>query len=162
MKPVFLCVLAVYLLTAVPVSAFEINEIELADGSLILAEVIALDENNYTLHSDVLGTFQVDRSRIKAIRQKGSEAPAPAQGKGAAATNDDQIKAIQEKIVSNKESVDAILSLQNDPDVQAVLEDQEMMKAAASGDISSLMANPKFMKLLTKPEIQAIGKNSQQ
>jgi hypothetical protein len=155
-------VFAIYLMMAMPVSAHEINEIELKDGSVILAEVVALEGNNFTLHSDTLGTFQLERSKIKSIRQRGQESTTAADGKGASSLANDQIKVLQEKIVSNKDTLDTILSLQDDPDFKAVLEDPEFMKAATSGDISALMANPKFMKLLSKPEIQDIGKRALQ
>ena len=49
-----------------------------------------------------------------------------------------------------------ILSLQNDPDVQTILQDPEIMKAINSGDINALLSNPKFMKLLENPTIQDI------
>jgi hypothetical protein len=162
MRLTFSSIVAVYLMMAIPISALEMSEIELKDGSVIFAEIVALEGNSYTLHSDTLGTFQVGRSEIVSIRQKGRQ-PSPAAGaNGAAALANDQIKALQEKIVSNRDTLDKVLSLQDDPDIKAVLEDQEIMKAATSGDISALMNNPKFMKLLSKPELQEFGKQSLQ
>ena len=59
-------------------------------------------------------------------------------------------------MMSDKEVVEMILSLQNDPDVQRILQDPEIMKAVNSGDINALLSNPKFMKLLENPTIQDI------
>ena len=154
-------ILAACILSPVPVSAAEMNEIELKDGSQIHAEIVALDGNNFTLRSDTLGTFQVDRSQIVSIRQKSRQSASSTEIKGAAALANDQIKSIQEKMASDKDILDKILSLQDDPDIKAVLEDPEIMKAVASADLSALMANPKFMKLLNKPELQGLAKNSQ-
>lgn len=162
MRLAFFCVLAVFLMVALPVSALEISEVELKDGSVILAEVVSLEGNNFTLRSDTLGTIQLERSKIKSIRQKGQGATAAPDGQGVSSLANDQIKGLQEKMASNKDTVTTILSLQDDPDIKAVLEDPEIMKAATSGDISALMANPKFMKLLSKPEIQDIGKRGLQ
>jgi len=49
-----------------------------------------------------------------------------------------------------------IISLQNDPDIQELLQDQGIMEAVGSGDISTLMSNPKFRKRLENPHIQQI------
>ena len=162
MRLAFFCVLTICVITAVPLSALEMSEIELKDGSVILAEVVSLEGNTFTLHSDTLGTIQLERSKIKSIRQKGQEAATAPDGKGLSSFANGQVKNLQEKIVSNKASVDTILSLQDDPDIKAVLEDPDILKAATSGDISALMANPKFMKLLSKPEIQDIAKHALQ
>ena len=162
MRLAFYCAIAVYLLMAIPVSAYELNEIELKDGSIILAEIVALEGDNFTLRSDILGTFQVERSKIKTIRQRRADASTAADGREVASVTNEQIKTLREKIISNKDTLDPLLSLQDDPDIKAVLEDPEIMKAATSGDISVLLANPKFMKLLNKPEIQDIGKRGLQ
>ncbi len=61
-------------------------------------------------------------------------------------------------MMSDEEIVNMILSLQNDPDIQGVLQDPEIMKAVNSGDINALLSNPKFMKLLENPTIQDIRK----
>ncbi|MBT3258019.1 MAG: hypothetical protein HN366_16415 [Deltaproteobacteria bacterium] len=50
------------------------------------------------------------------------------------------------------------MSLQKDPKMQELLKDPVFMKAINSGDISDLMANPKFIELLNNPEIREIQK----
>ena len=45
-----------------------------------------------------------------------------------------------------------------DPEVQGILEDPSTIQAVNAGDIGSLTANPKFMKLLENPTIQDITK----
>jgi hypothetical protein len=60
-------------------------------------------------------------------------------------------------MLSDAEIMNAIRSLQNDPDVQKVLQDPEIMKAIRIGDIGTLMRNPKFMKLLDKQSIRDIN-----
>jgi hypothetical protein len=59
-------------------------------------------------------------------------------------------------MMSDKEVVEMILSLQNDPDVQKILQDPEIMKAVNAGDMDALLSNPKFMKLLENPTIHEI------
>jgi hypothetical protein len=125
--------------------AGEIKEIELKDGSVIYGEIVSLSGGVYTLRSRGLGTVKIDQSEIQAIRSGTREG-----GK------QDQIRQIQQRMMSDKEVVEMILSLQNDPDVQRILQDPEIMKAVNSGDINALLSNPKFMKLLENPTIQDI------
>jgi hypothetical protein len=162
MKLVILSTFAVLFILAGPLSASEMSEIELRDGSVIQAEINAFDGKSYTLHSDPLGTFQVDKSKVKSIHQKASEGTATGGGKEIKSLSSDTIKALQEKMVSNKDMLNSIASLQEDPDIQAVLQDPEIMKAITSADISTLMSNPKFMKLLSKPQIQDLAKHGLQ
>jgi len=131
------------------VSAFggEIKEIQLKDGSVIYGEIISFSSGVFTLRSKDLGTVKIEESKIQAIRSR-----VPVAGKG------DQIQQLQQRMMSDEEVVQMILSLQNDPDVQKILEDPEIMKAVNAGDINALLSNPKFMKLLENPTIQDIRK----
>lgn len=131
------------------VNAFggEIKEIQLKDGSVIYGEIISFSSGVFTLRSKDLGTVKIEESKIQAIRAR-----VPVAGKG------DQIQQLQQKMMSDEEVVQMILSLQNDPDVQKILQDPEIMRAVNSGDINALLSNPKFMKLLENPTIQDIRK----
>ncbi|MGD8983859.1 MAG: hypothetical protein PVI53_07515 [Desulfobacteraceae bacterium] len=125
--------------------AGEIKEIELKDGSVIYGEIVSLSGGVFTLRSKGLGTVKIEESEIRAIRSGAREG-----GK------QDQIQQLQQRMMSDEEVVQMILSLQNDPDVQKILQDPEIMKAVNSGDINALLSNPKFMKLLENPTIQDI------
>ncbi|UCB49313.1 MAG: hypothetical protein JSW56_19790 [Deltaproteobacteria bacterium] len=127
--------------------AGEIKEFELKDGSVIYGEIVSFSGGTFTLRSKSFGTVEIDESKIRAIRSR-----VPVGGKG------DQIQQLQQRIMSDEEVVQMILSLQNDPDVQKILQDPEIMKAVNSGDINALLSNPKFMKLLENPTIQDIRK----
>ena len=127
--------------------AGEIKEIELKDGSVIYGEIVSFGGGVFTVKSKGIGTVKIEESEIRAIR---SGAP-----KG---RKQDEIQQLQQRMMSDKEVVEMILSLQNDPDVQKVLQDPEIMEAINAGDINALLANPKFMKLLENPTIQDIRK----
>ena len=60
--------------------------------------------------------------------------------------------------MGNEEIIAMILSLQNDPEFQLILQDPEIMGAVRSGDINALLSNQNFLKLLVNPMIQDIGK----
>jgi len=128
-------------------SAGELREFELKDGSLIYGEIVSFSDGVFTIRSESLGAVRIEESKIRAIRSRTSEV----QGQ-------DQIQILQQKMMSDEEIVEKILSLQNDPDVQSILKDPEIMKAVNGGDIDALLSNPKFMKLLENPAIQDIGK----
>ena len=124
--------------------AGEIKEFELKDGSVIYGEIVSFSGGTFTVRSKSFGTVEIDESKIRAIRSVGVKG--------------DQIKQLQQRMISDEEVVQMILSLQNDPDVQTILQDPEIMKAVNSGDINALLSNPKFMKLLENPTIQDIRK----
>ncbi|HBD08438.1 MAG TPA: hypothetical protein DCZ69_09260 [Syntrophobacteraceae bacterium] len=157
-------VLFLVVLVMLPAWAFsgEISEVELKDGSIVRGEVLSLNDLHCTLRSDSLGTVDIERSRIRAIRMKGSQEAPTASSGGTQGLIKDQVAALQEHMVSDQSSLDSITALQDDPDVREVLEDPDLMKAVASGDMAALSANPKFMKLLEKPGLQNIGKGTLQ
>lgn len=144
----FFLVLALSLPTA---HAGEIREIELIDGSIITGEVQSLSSGVYTIKSNSLGTIKLEEAKIRAIRAKSSDAVAGSAG---------EMKALQGKMMSNAEIMSLIQSLQSDPEFKKVLEDPEIMKAVNAGDVATLTANPKFLKLLDNATVQEIQKKT--
>ena len=69
-----------------------------------------------------------------------------------------QLEALQERIESEPETMDAIRALQSDPAFQEVLSDPEITRAVAAGDLSALLANPKIDALGKNPTVQEITK----
>jgi leucyl aminopeptidase len=59
-------------------------------------------------------------------------------------------------MMNDKEVMDKIHSLENDPEFQKILEDPEVMRAVNSGDVAALMANPQFLKLMNNRTVQEI------
>jgi hypothetical protein len=129
------------------ISAGEIRVIELIDGSTITGEVSSLSNGVYIIKSESLGTIKLEESKIRAIRSKST---------GANAEQAQETRGLQEKMLSDKEVMGLILSLQNDPDFKKALEDPVIMKAVNDGDIASLTANPAFMKLLNNATVKEI------
>ena len=68
-----------------------------------------------------------------------------------------EAQALQQRMISDPEIMNMIQSLQNDPDFQQILQDPEIMKAVSSGDIATLMANPKFTRILDNKTVHDIG-----
>jgi len=132
------------------------TELELIDGSVLSGAIISFREGVYTVRSPSLGTIEINESQIRVIRVKPSESVT---GKTVSPTHtsiDKELKTLEESITSDQQIMQMIISLQNDPDIQELLQDAGIMEAVSSGDISTLMSNPKFRKILENPDIQQI------
>ncbi|HLE39950.1 MAG TPA: hypothetical protein VI956_00440 [Nitrospirota bacterium] len=154
--------IAVYFLLAAGLAvctayAGEMKELELNDGTVITGEIVSLDDGVYTVKSESLGTIKLAESRVRTIRTKGS--PKGSGEQNASQQNADanaQAQALQQKMMNDKEVMDKIRSLVNDPEFQKILEDPEVMRAVNSGDVAALMANPQFLKLMNNRTVQEI------
>ncbi len=129
---------------AVPASALQ--RIELQDGTVLQGEILSFDGATYAIRTESLGTVKIERSRVRSIQMGGAPGAQPS------------IQDLRNRIQSNPEALQMIMELQNDPDVQAVLSDPEIMGAAEAGDLEKLLSNPKMIKLLQNPIIQEIGR----
>jgi hypothetical protein len=138
-----------------PAYAGETREIDLLDGSTVIGEVVSLSNGIYTVKSPSLGTIRIEQSRIRTIRS--GAAPAAA---GATVSPEDT-KVLQEKMLKDKDVLNLIQSLQQDPDFQKALQNPEIMKAVQAGDIATLQADPEFMKLLNNTTVRNIQKKVQ-
>lgn len=149
------CFLCLTLFAAVA-RAGEVKVIELKDGSVITGEPLSLSGGIYTIKSDSLGMIKLEESKVRAIR---SQAPANSAAPGIAVSGSGaEARNLQEKMMSDKEVMSMIQSLQDDAEFKKLLEDPETMKAVQTGDVAALMANPQFMKLLNNPTVKDIQK----
>jgi hypothetical protein len=139
------------------VSAAELSRIELSDGSVITGRVISFDGTVWIIESGSMGRLKLESSKVVSIRsqpsadQRSSNVPS-----GEKQLGKDDIQAMQQNILANEQLMTLIMNLHSDPEIQAILTDPEIMNAVNTGDIGTLMANPKFIKLLEKAEIKAI------
>lgn len=144
-------------------SSFADNKIiRLNDGSEIQADVVSLVGGIYTVRSRSLGTLKLRASEIISIQDVnlGSQVPdagsaQPEAGLGAASAAVEQLSA---RMMSDTSILTTILSLQNDPDMQAILNDPEIMRAVQSFDLDALSNNPKIKRLMNSVKIREIQK----
>jgi len=149
MKRALVFGLLLLLLGAIPTLAGPTQRIELHDGSVIQGEILSFDGSVYTIRTTSLGTITVAAPRVRAIHMEGQGSPL---------TERPEFRDLQQGILGSPDTLNMILGLQDDPDVQAVLQDAELMKAVQAGDLERLLANPKFLRLLENPRVQDIGK----
>ncbi len=152
----FLSAIVLSLVLVAASAAGEIREIELKDGSVLTGEVVSLANGIYTIKSGSLGTIKLEESKVRAIREK-APAAAPASGSAKTDTAGD-VRAIQEKMMSDKEIMALIESLRDNAEFKKLLDDPAVMKAVQDGNIAALMANPGFLKLLDDPAVKEIEK----
>jgi hypothetical protein len=124
--------------------------IELKDGSRIEGEVQSIENGVYTIRSASLGTVHVAQSNIARIVYSGDVASAAAPSATSPAHDDGvtrDIQQLQKSLAQDPAAVQSIMSLQSDPQIQAVLSDPAIAKAIQDGDYTSLMSNPKIQAL---------------
>ncbi|MEN8218460.1 MAG: hypothetical protein ABFS56_19245 [Pseudomonadota bacterium] len=126
------------------------RQIELTDGSVISGEIVSFSGGVYTIKSNHLGILKIEDSKVRSIHAES--------GSSNSSFSAADVQGLQKMIMSRPDLMNTIMSLQNDPNVQAVLQNPEVMSAVASGNIDALLSNPLFMKLVENPKIKEIAK----
>lgn len=137
-----------------PVSAATIH---LYDGSMVNGEIVRFEDGIYTLASAALGEIRVAEDDIARIDF--AETSLPKRRGDMPAMDPGQVRDIQHGMALDPNIFGKIRSLQDDPQVQAVLNDPEVVQAMRSGNYAALLANPGFMALLNHPEIRSITRD---
>ena len=154
---VLLSLIAV-LITPDWVSADAARVIELSDGSRISGVIIDYGNGTYTIQSETLGRLQLRDAQIRSIHSPSqtserAESLAPASPDPATLS---QLEHIQSRIMAEPGVLSLVMSLQQDPDLLAILNDPQIMQAIMSGQITTLQSHPKFRQMETNPTIQEI------
>jgi len=82
-------------------------------------------------------------------------------GSSSLAVDPAQVQALQERILNDPGIMALLLSLQNDPDMQALLNDPAVAASLQAGDLTSLASDPRVVKLLGKPQVKEMEKRLQ-
>jgi len=135
----------------VTVHAGELKEIVLTDGNTIIGEIVSMTNGIYTIKTATLGELKIEDSRVEIIRNSSGR-----QEENESASVQQEILAVQQKMLADESIIQVILALQNDPDFQDVLQDESIMMAISSGDFNALMTNPKIVKLMNNSNVQEI------
>jgi hypothetical protein len=171
-----------------PAWAADLREIELRDGTVLRGEIVSLQNGTYTIRSRSLGDVKIAASDVEVIRFPSGRTGPSAAGEGdptpagageaqgelepsnnlgkqdeALGRSDDakrQVEQVQRSLTADDSIMQTIKSLQNDPEVQAVLNDPQVMQAVETDDLAALMANPKFLDLLRNPKVQEIQRRA--
>jgi hypothetical protein len=134
------------------------KKIELTDGSALEGEIVSFSEGKYTVQSASLGTLQIEDSKVRSIS---STDQAAVDSSGAAVPSDpaaiqSEMQKLQPAIMSDPNIMKTVAGLVSNPDFQALVNDPEVVNAAKSLDLKTLMANQKFVKAINDPAIKEI------
>lgn len=81
-----------------------------------------------------------------------------AAGEGALTVDPAQVEQLQERMVNDPEMMELIISLQSDPDMQAILSDPAIAAKIRAGDLDSLANDPRMIKLMQKNQVKDLEK----
>jgi hypothetical protein len=129
------------------------------------AETYRWTDNDGTVHfSDSLGNVPVNYRNIakptNSINAVSTAEPRQrAESQGSIAP---QVEDLKGRMLQDEGVMALISSLQNDPEMQALLGDPVIIHAIQAGDIGTLINNPDFLKLLNNPRVREIENRIQQ
>jgi hypothetical protein len=72
-----------------------------------------------------------------------------------------QLEGLKERVMKDEGIMTLIGSMQDDPEIQALLNNAALMSAIQAGDIDTLKNNPDFLKILNNPRLRDIVKRIQ-
>lgn len=129
---------------------------ELRDGSVLVGELVGVGNGGYRIRTPMLGEIEVPESNVLAIRPLG-EATSASAGSGPHSPDlQGTIAGIQRQIVGDPALMGAVSALQGDPDLQAALADPAFVQLVLTGNLTALSADPRFLRLMSNPAVQAI------
>ncbi|MFT7141299.1 MAG: hypothetical protein ACI9B8_003736 [Sulfitobacter sp.] len=136
----------------------EPSRILLNDGTEIVGELVSLHNGSYTIRSKTLGTLKISERQVSRISSMGAVAAAVSPVESAKSVIDTStMQSIQQRLMGDASMVQQIMSLQSNPDMQAVLSDPEIMAAIQRLDFDTLTSHPKIQKLMQNRDVQAIS-----
>ncbi|HZP67290.1 MAG TPA: hypothetical protein VFB32_13390 [Rudaea sp.] len=133
--------------------------IELKDGSRIEGEIQHVENGVYTVLSPSIGTVQIAQSNIARIVYSGdasnaADSSAKSSARDAALTHD--IQEVQTRLARDPAAMQSIMSLQSDPQIQAILNDPAIAKAIQEEDYASLLGNAKIQALESNEHVKQL------
>lgn len=153
---------AVFAAVAVFCGSASAANVVLKDGTVIHGEIESLQNGVYTVRTDSLGTVRVRQKQVRSIDESGGaakSAPAASSTEGASSRGA-ELQSIRQGVRStlarDPQLMQLLLSLQNDPQMRAVLGDPGLMGEIAAGDYTALQNDPKMIALMHDSAVQAI------
>lgn len=143
-----------------PYDAGSAATIVLKDGAVIYGEIETLQNDLYTIKTESLGTVRVNKQDVRTIDQGGKPAP-PSSQSSQSSPDPTDVESLQLHMMQNLSLISMIEALQNDPEVQAVMSDPEIINAINAGDYGALLSNPKIIALTQNPKMREIIEEAQ-
>lgn len=87
--------------------------------------------------------------------------PAPPSYQKSVPPKSGNVDELTEKLMDDPESMDKIVKLQNNPTIQKILQDPEIMEAIRNKDLARLASDPKIKALENNKDLQELLKHNQ-
>ena len=148
--------------------------ITLKDNSVIRAQVTEMSGGFYSAKSPALGDIKIPTGEVVSIHNEAPTVP----GTVAAATNTSGpsdpaaslpspgasgLESIRsalslkvQDLVSTHDGMNAVMDFSRNPDVKAVMNDPQVMKAIQAGDYKALMQSPAMKTLFDNPQTKSL------
>ena len=161
MRHAFFCLTVLLVFMCSQVSATDIRNIELTDGSVVSGEIISFSDGIYTIKTESLGMLHISSARIRAITSKSSQPHTEAEHGDNSPYNskfDSQVRNLQQQMLNDPALLELIMSLQDNPEFKQALQDPDIQEAIKTGDPGRLASNPIIKRLLNNPAVLEIYK----
>ncbi len=133
------------------------KELLLKDGSRIRGEVLSMNNGVYEIRTQSMGTIKLGSQQIESIMPiTNTSAVVSSPPTDVAGMAPSALQSLQSSMTSNTAIMSSIMELQNDPQMQAVLADPEVMRAVQNFDLEALANNPKIRALMNNAKVRSI------
>ena len=140
------------------------SKIELTDGSIINGEIISYSNDIYTINSPTFGEIKIESAKVAKIESL--KYALPNNSISPAAQNNiptpSQISNYGQNLINDPENAAIIEGMAINSGLQELANDLQVREAAKTGDIQALLKNPKFMNMVSSPEMQEALKKLKQ
>ncbi len=141
-----------------------IKTIKLKDGSILRGEVVGLKDQIYSIKTTYLGEVQVPDSEIISISSEEPTHAQPSQQNLSAGINlssentnlKEKVQELQGSVLSDEGVMADIANLAQDPEIMAILSDQNFVNDIMSYDPNKIGQNEKAQILMQNPKIKAM------
>ncbi len=155
----YLAVLLVFMCSQV--SAADMRNIELTDGSVVSGEIISFSNGIYTIKTESLGMLNISSARIRAISSKSPQPHTEVEHGDSSPYNrkfDPQVRDLRQQMLNDPALLELIMSLQDNPEFKQALQDPDIQEAIRTGDTGRLASNPIINRLINNPAVLEIYK----
>lgn len=160
MKYSFFCIMVLLGLMCSQVSASDMSNIELTDGSVVSGEIISFSNSIVTIKTESLGMLNINSARIRSITSKASQPHTDSEhGDNSSQYNgkfNTQVGNLEKQMRNDPALMELIMSLQDNPEFKQAMQDPEIQEAIRTGDTGKLASNPIIDRLLNNPGVLEI------
>lgn len=140
--------------------------VTLTDGSTLKGELLGAQADRLEVKSS-MGTLRIPLSRVASVARDIDGPPArggAAAGAGSAGAGGamgEAIAGMRSQLTANPATLQKLMALSDDADIMALVLDPEVQRIIQSNDLDAAARSEKVKRLMAHPEIQAIVRDFQ-